>query len=341
MPKRSASEPSRRRVGLIATPDLATPLADAIRTCAAFELCAHAGLAKSDALPGVEWFDDTRVMIAQGGVEALVIADATRPAVELAELAAARGVHVWRTPPLARSFAEAVEILKRQAPRSTAYRLASWWDAAAMGVLDLLNRLEGFRPMFSEVYVSSDGPTLQSWKASAVDAAGGALVDAAYPMLEALLALRGLPESVSGAVARSRRKPAAQGRETEDVAAAILRYQGGGVAIIRSTWDIPPFVSRTLHHGAESSVELTGDSVRHYDGGADAPPVPLPPLDWRDQMRRFAVASQAPPQGPRVDLEHHLAVLALIEAIYLSARTGHPESPRKFYEVQGWPEPSA
>ncbi len=42
----------------------------------------------------------------------------------------------------------------------------------------------------------------------------------------------------------------------------------------------------------------------------------------------------------RVALERHLAVTALLEALYLSARTGQPETPRKFYEVQKWPEPA-
>jgi hypothetical protein len=37
-------------------------------------------------------------------------------------------------------------------------------------------------------------------------------------------------------------------------------------------------------------------------------------------------------------LERHLAVTALCETAYLSARTGQPEYPAKLYEVQKWPE---
>ncbi|TWT42381.1 hypothetical protein RAS1_35120 [Phycisphaerae bacterium RAS1] len=333
----------RLRVGLIATPDLAAPLAEAVQAVERFELAAQAGVARGEALPHVEHFDDTRVMIAQASIDAVIVAAGTRVAVELAEVAAAKGLHVWRTPPLARTFAEAVEILKRQAPRPTAYRLSSWWESVSTPIVDAIARLDGFKPLFSEIQVASEGPTLQSWKASAVDAAGGTLAEAAYAMLETLVGLRGLPESVSGAVARSRRRPAAQGRETEDTAAAILRYQGGGVALVRSTWDIPPFAARTLHHGAECSVELTPDALRVLDaGGGEQVVTALPGHDWAEEMQRFSEACQAPPgNGARPDLEHHLCVLALIEAVYLSARTGHPESPRKFYEVQGRPEPPA
>ena len=34
-----------------------------------------------------------------------------------------------------------------------------------------------------------------------------------------------------------------------------------------------------------------------------------------------------------------LAVSALLETVYLSSRTGHPEIPRRLFEVQKWPEP--
>jgi hypothetical protein len=61
----------------------------------------------------------------------------------------------------------------------------------------------------------------------------------------------------------------------------------------------------------------------------------------RGELERFVAAVREPDSAAsqEVTLERHMAVSALLQATYLSARTGQPESPLKLYEVQGWPEP--
>ena len=99
------------RVGLIAAAESLASLADAATACP-MQVVAQAGTRQPESLPGVEWYDDTRVMIAQSGVEAVLLSTSVRAGVQLGKTAVEHGVHVWRPPPLARSFAEAAEVVR-------------------------------------------------------------------------------------------------------------------------------------------------------------------------------------------------------------------------------------
>ncbi len=342
-PANNATPTGRLRVGLVTDSERARSLAEAIRGQPEFELVGHSGLRQADALPDVPWFDDTRVFLVQARVDAVVLALGTRLSVELAEAAAERGLHVWRTPPLARSFATATELALRRRARPLVCRVASWWEHVGEHVRWGLHLQEGFKPIFSELRISAPGPAVHSWRASQVDAVGGVLADSSYPMLEALVAARGLPERVSAAIGKGRRRPGEAPRETEDFAAAMLRYVGGGLVVLRATWDIPPFQTLTLHHGAEATLAITDTSAALRDReDRTLQERTWPVAFWAEEMRQFAEAIRAGVPDPAGDaaLERHIAVTAILEAAYLSARTGQPETPRKFYEVQKWPEPA-
>ncbi len=329
------------RVGLIADADEAPRYADALRACSGLELGAQAGMPQSAALPGVEWFDDTRVLMAQSGIQALVVATSPRAGVNMGEVAAAHGVHVWRQPPLARTFAEAIEVARRLQTVEVVYRFASWWDHVGEDVCSALGFEAGWEPVFSEVRLSTVGPPLTSWRSSQANAGGGVLACDAYAPLEALVAVRGLPESVEGALGKCRRRPSEAPRETEDVAIAILRYDKG-LALVRATWDILPFGQITHHHGSQISLRYTESSVAVLaPDGSPLEERPLPTNLLAAEMARFAaeINGEDGREPGAASINRHVAVSAVLEAIYLSARTKQPETPRRLFEVQKWPEP--
>jgi predicted dehydrogenase len=331
------------RVGLIADAEGVELLAPAVSQAPLVVAAQSGPRPQPTLLPGAEWHDDERVMLAQSGIQAVLVATSARAAPGLSELAAERRLCVWRLPPVARSFAEAAEFTQRCRKQGWYCRVASWWEAVAEQVRWGLEYDEGVKPGYTEIRVAAVGPSVQSWRASLVDAPGGVLATDGYQMLEALVGARGLPESVSAVVANVRRRPGEVPRETEDVATALFRYEGGRSAAVHATWDVPPFAQSTAHHGPELTVVLRPDGVAvHSRAGELLDEDTLAPDDFlRGELERFVAAVRQPdlasPQG--VTLERHMAVTALLQATYLSARTGQPESPLKFYEVQGWPEP--
>ena len=341
-PNKAVTPNEPLRAGLIADAEGIAHLAEAVDG-AALEIVAQSGKRAGVELPDVEWYDDVRVMAAQAGIEALILATSPRASVELTEMAADQELPVWRLPPLARNFAEATDLATRCRQRESIYRVASWWETVEADVRWALGHGEGVKPAFTHIRVCAAGPSVQSWRASLVDTPGGVLATDAYGMLEALVAVRGLPERVSASVANVRRRPGEAPRETEDVATAIVRYEGGRAAAIHATWDVPPFMACTEHHGAELTVSIDpeGVAVRSREGELLAERRLSASAFMRRELDRFVAAVRQPPEPDAYDptLERHIAVTALLQAIYLSARTGQPESPLKLYEVQGWPEP--
>jgi predicted dehydrogenase len=330
------------RVGLLADGDEAPRYAAAVRQCPRLELCACAGMPQGSAPDGAEWFDDTRVLLARSGLDALVIGSSPRVGVSVGEMALDHGVPVWRPPPLGRNFAEAIEVARRLKTTEVVYRVASWWEHVESELRWALGFDAGREPVFSEVHVSAAGPPLQSWRSSQVDAGGGVLACDAYAALEALIAIRGLPESAVGVIGKCRRRSSEPPRETEDVAHAILRYENDGVGCVRATWDIAPTGQTTRHHGSESSMRYDETAVAVLNPDATVlEQRPLPSGMLAAEMSRLAsdIKSPAAPQATNKRNERHLAVSALLETIYLSSRTGHPETPRRLFEVQKWPQP--
>lgn len=328
------------RVGLVADAETFGTLADAIQACSSLHLHAQYGPPQATARKAIPWFNDARVLITQGGVEAVVISLATRAAIELANLALDEHLHVWRPAPLARNFAEGVDIVRRTHAAGVVYRVASWWEQAAPIIRNLPPMTPAFSPIYSTVDARAAGPPLDSWRSCLADAGGGVLVSSAYGLLESLVALRPLPDRVSAAVEHFRRVDDKAPRETEDLAAALLRFADGGLADIRAAWDLGAAPAATVAHHTqahglhydERAAWLTDASGSELDRQA------LPAHTLSTEMTQFADALSAKPSQAHDALERHLAVTALLETVYLSSRTGQPERPAKLYELQKWPE---
>ncbi len=329
------------RVGLIADGQRLHALAPALAECLMLQPIAQAGMPQPQAMPEMPWFDDPRLVLGQPNIEAVLLATSTRRDVELAAQVTERGLHLWCLPPLARDFAEATEVVSRYRRGSTICRVASWWEYVADHVWNELPWPEDFEPLFSDVRLTAPRPEGESWQARPVEAAGGVLANDAYFLLEALVAVRGLPESVSAAVGNYRDSVRGGPRETEDTAVAILRYGGGTTAAVHAMWDPAPSRRRIVHYGRTASVTLNDEEVALLDGnGQPLDRRPLPGEFLANELLRFAESVRGSARDrAAAPLERHLAVSALLEAIYLAARTNHPESPGKFYQVQGWPEP--
>ncbi|MCG3126293.1 MAG: hypothetical protein CHACPFDD_01125 [Phycisphaerae bacterium] len=305
------------------------------------ELVAVAGERLAELAPHAARFDDRRALIAQGGVQAVLLAASTRAGVELGEIAAADGIHVWRTAPMARDFSEAVEIVRRQSERPGVYRVASHHELLSSELSAALGSLERFRPRYAELRLRDEGPTLQSWRSNQVDAGGGVLINAAYAPLETLVALRGLPQSVWAVSGSLTGRTGQMSRETEDTCAALLSYQDNGLTCIRAQWDVAPHERRFWLVDPEHSVEIGDDVAIRPTAGGRARHFSLPSESLAWDLRRFeSLARLNDVSGAAPLFQSHLATMALIESIYLAARTGQPEDPHKLYEVQRWPLPA-
>jgi predicted dehydrogenase len=336
--KRSESQ-SPMRAGVVASGPGAASLIDAVSSSPDFELAAAWGDISDDLLENVQRFDDQRILIVQSGVEAVFISTATRDAVELSRVALEKKIHVWRRPPLARHFDEASRIAPQFDDTPVVYRIASWWEHAGPEVDSALQTNDDFRLGFAEIDTQGPAPPSDSWMASKPDAGGGSLLLGAYPLVEAIVALRGMPDTVFGTIGRLRRRAREHLRETEDTCSATLRHAEGGITSIRATWDMPPYGRRLKLHGLDSTISIIDNrlTLEPVEGPVERDVV----LDLRFPDHDIALFARQIRDGQRTGketLDRHLATLAVIQTIYLSASTGQPETPRKLYELRRWQE---
>jgi len=344
MPDDGASRDNRGgrplRAGLFADAHAAASLAAALKRAAEIELTGVAGPARGAAPEAVAWYDDCRVMIARERLDILLVADSPLAGISVCDAALDVGVHVWRQPPLGRGFAEAIEVARRIQNAGGHYHIASWWEHVRDAILKVWRSVGEEAPVFSEVQISIDGPPLNSWRSSLVDAGGGVLINDAYDAVEGLCAMRGAPESVYGTIGKCRDRASATPRETEDMASVILKYDDGGAAHIRALWDCPPAINRTHHYGPESGVSYDGDSVTSLnsaDRPNEAAPLPSDLLDAQIRTLIRDITTKPDSGADESSVERHLTASAVLEAAYLSAKTGQPEDPRRLFEARKWP----
>ena len=331
------------RVGLVADTEEVGRFVGLLKRAAGLQLTACAGFPRDIAPEEATWYDDYRVMIAQGGLDLLVLATSPRTAVTVGHIAVEHGVNVWRRPPLGRNFAEAVEVARRLKTSHSGYRISSWWEFAEKPVR-LLHKaaFAESAPLLSEVRIGAAGPESASWRSVSTTAGGGVMSQDAYFALEALCALRGLPMGVFGWIGKCRERATGVLRETEDMGTAVLRYSDDGVAMVRAGWDIPPFGETTRHIGSHSELDYDTSGVARLDtSGNEVERLELPREHAELEMQRVVTWIDKPENAERSHraIERHLMVSAVLEAMYLSARTGQPEDPRRLFEVQKWPAP--
>ncbi|MCA9243521.1 MAG: hypothetical protein KDA32_06175 [Phycisphaerales bacterium] len=378
-------KPLPPRVALLVSGEDAARFADLVRRSEVFEVVAQAGMPRNEAVTDIEWHNDARALLAQSGVDAVIVAGSAAEGVNAIQLAAECGKHAWRWGPIARDLAEGLDCAERMKAAKRVLWPASW--------------LRHVQPLLSESFISvargatyitfdlcATGPSYQSWRASLRGAAGGVLAQDGFFWLEAMIALRGLPEFVQAVTRRDQHLPGAPPRETEDLAGVLLRYADALVSV-RATWDIQEGESRICWHapagGATDQEPVRASAVLKQAGvvvsrGGTAPTIKTPEMTGEawviDDLRRFAgmiqdtiageqaaeraarheaalarrlpgLARREPPRegdAPNdVDwaLELSLATTALLETVYLSARTMSPEQPRKLYEAQRCPCP--
>jgi len=256
---------------------------------------------------------------------------------ELLAACADRGIHVWKEMPLARDLAEAVAMLRLMDKAGLKFAVGTQ-RRFAFGyrrMHDLLDRI-GRVFLARAHYLFNWGRSLK-WRGDRASAGGGALVELGYHPIDLLVWLFGLPEDVYGQCAWGNRPEAGPDGQahpvydTDDTAAAILRYADGLMASVVATRCSGPVSEELSLHGRAGSLTGNGENflLRDPDGnvldrGMDEQ-TPLAP--FQRQVEAFAGAVTADAKFYECSARENLLALATIEAIYLSDRTRQPEAP--------------
>ena len=213
-------------------------------------------------------------------------------------------------------------------------------DIAAMKSMIVSGRLG--KPIFAGGHVRWYRPPeyygTSRWRGTFALDGGGALMNQAIHTVDVLQWLFG-PVAQVGARTATRLHPI----EVEDTAAAVLEFESGALGIIEATTSSYPGYARRIDvSGSEGTLILEGDRLVATDlRGATDHPSTLPAEPPPENAASATVSDSVPHQRIFEDFTHAIrdnAVpvcdarearpsVAIIEAIYRSARSGKFERP--------------
>ncbi|MFP3938152.1 MAG: Gfo/Idh/MocA family protein [Phycisphaerae bacterium] len=290
-----------------------------------------------------EAFTDNRSLLAETRPAAVFLAVPPPAAGDIITACAKRGIHVWKELPLARNLGEGLEFVRRMETAESIFAVGTQRRfATGYGRARELQSWLGQLFLARAHYLFNWGPEL-GWRADR-SAGGGALLELGYHLVDLLVSMLGLPEEVYGSgvcgANCAGRSLSPTPYDTEDTAAALLRFRDGCMGSMVTTRVSGPVSEGLSLHGSDGSVLADSETciVRDPDGnvldrvGNDQ----TAPLDvFRRLAEHFVTAVRTGAKRYECSGWENLLNLAVIDALYLSERTSQPESPARLLDTHG------
>jgi len=293
--------------------------------------------------PDITAYDDFRSLIVENPLDALFVAVPPFLRAKYLTLAAEHRCPVWMLSPPARRFDELIEIMERFDQAKCPIVVSRSWgiepsmQADAIG-LDRLGRF----------FLATGGVNLCSsedldWRGDSVRAGGGVLLDRGYELLDIMVKVMGLPATVYAAAKGVSRPGTRFPYDTEDTAALICQFSNGAVAVMSACWTSGPDRCELEFFGIGGTLRVDSGRVVCRDRAgerilADLPRAANPLLA---SIEDFLSSLKSDSARFRSSIRDHMAAMAVIQAAYLSARTGQPESPSAIFAMHDVKEPTS
>ncbi|MBN1554840.1 MAG: Gfo/Idh/MocA family oxidoreductase [Phycisphaerae bacterium] len=281
-------------------------------------------------------YTDNRQLLLSAKPKAVFLAIPPMYAPELLEACLELGIHVWKEAPLGRNLSEAAAFVRRFDEKKLLLAVGTQrrFAASYRGAHEQRDQI-GEVFLARAHYLFNWGPELR-WRGDKQSAGGGALLELGYHPIDLLVWMLGLPEQVYGVVAREQFRNGDEPRpphDTDDTVSAILRYGQDRTAAVVASRISGPVSEELALHGRDGSITANSQSrvIRNSDGDVlnhlrdDA----SPRVVFQRQAEAFLTAVPAGDAQGRYacSAAENLLTHAVIDAIYLSHRTGQPERP--------------
>jgi UDP-N-acetyl-2-amino-2-deoxyglucuronate dehydrogenase len=277
-------------------------------------------------------YDDNRSLIVQEKLDILFLMLPTFQCGECIQLAAKRGIHVFKHAPLARTLPEANEWVKLMNRAGLKFYVGAP-RRFAPGYLHAHLKLQQGR--IGEVYLARAESFLNfegnfDWRGDPLLAGGGVLLEQAYHMIDQMVWDLGTPEqlySLNTSQCSTRVLPPYR---TEDTVALTMKFSQGMMGNVLAGWMTGPACERLLLHGTGGSIEVNANHLQIYDETGKLVEEDKYHVDenWMiaQQLRHFADSLLDEEVKPISTAQEHLANVAIVDSAYLSARTQQPET---------------
>jgi predicted dehydrogenase len=328
------------KVGLVGLGRGGLRLAEALLTSSWCELVAVADsepqriAAFAETHPKLTAHRDFRSLVVSTPLDALFLAVPPFMRGNMLTLCVERRLPVWILTPAGRSFEETHQWAERfESVNCPCVIAREWGIEPALDPehidLDSIGRL-----FFARGHTSLCLDQDLGWRSDSHRAGGGVILYRAYPLIDMLIQAAGLPKVIYVNVADSASTPGRLASDTESTAALTMQFSGASAAVITASWATGPTEWSLTLYGAAGSVHIdeTNVTTRDRTGDDQRPAYPRSKHPLLPAVEEFIRSLRS---GARVQstLREHLNTMAVIEAAYLSLRTGQPESPNQIFRL--------
>jgi len=269
---------------------------------------------------GCAFYDDYRQLIIQNQLDCLLVAAPTYTCAEYIITALKKKFNIFKIPPLARNFGESAEFAKLAQTEGVKFVVANL-DRLAQSALamrtHILNK-QAERVFF--ILAAAGSPASDSpqanWRNDPILAGGGTILHDCWDTIDLITSNFGIPQQVycvAGSTAPDRQQRLYL---TEDTAVITMKFSDT--------------LSGTLLECDDNHFEVTGAKGRTRRKRFDD--------DYPGRMKKalenFAAGLLSPDKNILIStVGENLKNMAVIEAAYLSARTGMPEEPARILKI--------
>jgi predicted dehydrogenase len=258
---------------------------------------------------------------------------------EYVRLAAQRGLHLLKEKPLARSFDEAASLVRSFEPTGKVFMIATQ-RRFNPGFAAMKRRLaEAGRPFLVRSHFLFNWNGDFGWRGDRSRAGFGAFGDAGYHNIDLLNWMLGPPQEVYAMQSGRGRESPLHPYDTDDTGLCVLHYANGLMGCLACSWVTQPQVLDVTVHGTRATLSATADRFQVLDlsgklvDDQQADPADLGRQTALAMLAAFASAIRSGRRDYPSSGREHLLNQAVVEAAYLSGRTGQPQLPGRIFEL--------
>jgi len=286
---------------------------------------------------GVRGFEDYRSLIVElshEGLDALFIALEPHTSYEFVQMAAQAKIAVFHKPPFCRNMGEGRMLIDLFQAAGRPLVIARTWLSDAVQSMKMTLSEEVGHVQLAMAEMASVG-NADGWRGDGVRAGGGVLLHGAYPQLDLLISVMGIPEEAFAQCAMFGRAGGIHKYDTEDMVTLCLRFSAHRSATLTAYRHAPQPESRIRWVGSHGVVETTSTSLVAQSGDRAVDVVEAQVVVDAGISRATHEFGEALSCGTKQlsTGQDHLVTVAVLEAAYLSSRTGAPESVGRFLSV--------
>jgi predicted dehydrogenase len=292
---------------------------------------------------GCAAFDDYRQLVIQNELDCLLVAAGLYSCEQHIRSAIKKKFNIFKLKPLARNFEEASELVKLAQAEAVKLsvsvplrfgegfaRLQSAIEKAAVEQISLVTAVSEYRREHRP-----------AWHGDPELAGGGVLLREGYEIIDLFVQVFGVPEQVYSLVTNTASDRQQRHALTEDSAVVTMKYGSDlSVNLVATRAPGPQAISESICcFGKEKVLLLSREKMRIEDRtGRKLKQKRLAYDDsaaMKKSLESFAMSILKPQEHKlQCSGQEQLKNMAVIEAAYLSSRTGMPEQPRRILALE-------